>query len=125
MRKILFFSSILLAGTFVGAQEIVVATGLTKGKIQFNDFRKIDSERLNSSNVLLTKADKINFETKETEVTKVCNCGNYIAAMTESINGDLFYLPMHGEHVVMVISSSKYGVLIDIPNSYLILRTYI
>lgn len=74
MRKILFFSSILLAGIFVGAQEIVVATGLTKGKIQFNDFRKIDSERLNSSNVMLTKADKINFETKETEVTKVCNC---------------------------------------------------
>jgi len=122
MRKILFFSSILLAGIFVGAQEIVVATGLTKGKIQFNDFRKIDSERLNSSNVMLTKADKINFETKETEVTKVCNCGNYIAAMTESINGDLFYLPMHGKQVVMVNSSSKDGVLIDIPNSQLNVR---
>lgn len=122
MKKVLLFGSILLAGTFVGAQDIVVATGLTKGKIQFNDFRKIDSEQLHLSNVLLTKADKISFDSKDSEVTKVCNCGNYIAAMTESLNGDLFYLPMHGKQVVMVNSSSKNGQLIDIPNSNLNVR---
>lgn len=122
MRKFLLFHSILLLGTFVGAQEMVVATGLTKGKIQFNDFRKIDSEELSLSNVLLTKADRVNFESKETEITKVCNCGNYIAAMTESMNGNLFYLPMHSEQVVMVNSSNKSGVLIDIPNSQLNVR---
>lgn len=119
MKKVLFFSSILLAGSFVGAQDIVAATGLTKGKIQFNDFRKIDTENPTISNVLLTKADKVNFDSKMTEVTKVCNCGNFIAAMTESLNGDVFYLPMHSDKVSMVNSVSKTGTLIDIPNSKL------
>lgn len=106
-----------MAGYFINAQDIVAATGLTKGKIEFNDFRKIDVNNLNASSILLTKADKVNFESLTADVTKTCSCGKYIAAMTVAQNGDLFYLPMNGNKVSMINTSSKTGTLIDVPNT--------
>lgn len=117
MKRALLLCAVFMTGYFTNAQDIVAATGLTKGKIDFNDFRTIDINNLNSSSVLLTKADKINFESLTTETTKTCSCGKYIAAMTMGQNGDLFYLPMNGTKVSMVNTSSKTGSLIDVPNS--------
>ncbi|MGB6083323.1 hypothetical protein [Moheibacter sp.] len=117
MKKTLLFCSVFMAGYFTNAQDIVAATGLTKGKIEFNDFRKIDVNNLNASSILLTKADKVNFESLTADVTKTCSCGKYIAAMTVAQNGDLFYLPMNGNKVSMINTSSKTGTLIDVPNT--------
>jgi len=117
MKRALLLCAVFMTGYFTNAQDIVAATGLTKGKIDFNDFRTIDINNLSSSSVLLTKADKINFESLTTESTKTCSCGKYIAAMTMAQNGDLFYLPMNGTKVSMVNTSSKTGSLIDVPNS--------
>src|SRR5690606_13801564 len=117
MKRALLLCAVFMTGYFTNAQDIVTATGLTKGKIDFNDFRTIDINNLSSSSVLLTKADKINFESLTTESTKTCSCGKYIAAMTMAQNGDLFYLPMNGTKVSMVNTSSKTGSLIDVPNS--------
>lgn len=117
MKKALLFCSVLMTGYFTNAQDIVAATGLTKGKIEFNDFRKIDVNNLNASSILLTKADKVNFESLTADVTKTCSCGKYIAAMTVAPNGDLFYLPMNGNKVSMINTSSKTGTLIDVPNT--------
>ncbi|MGB3453480.1 MAG: hypothetical protein WBA59_06605 [Moheibacter sp.] len=109
MKKALFLTSVLMAGYFAAAQDITAATGLTKGKIEFNDFRIINSNDLNSSSVLLTKNDKINLESKETEIGKICSCGKYIAAITESLKGDLFYIPMSGQKVMKIDVVSKTG----------------
>ncbi len=117
MKKALLFCSVFMAGYFLNAQDITVATGLTKGKIDFQDFRKIDMNNLNAGNVVLTKADKINFETITSEITKTCSCGKYIAAMTMSANGDLFYIPMSGNKVSSVNTASKTGFIYEIPNS--------
>lgn len=107
MKKVLFLTSVLMIGYFANAQDITAVTGLTKGKIEFNDFRLINSNNLNSSNVLLTKSDKINLNNNQTEMGNVCNCGKYIAAMTESLKGDLFYIPMYGQKVMKVDATSK------------------
>ena len=117
MKKALLFCSVFMAGYALQAQDIVVATGLTKGKIDFNDFRKIDVNNLSASNVLLTKADKVNFESGSSEITKTCSCGKYIAAMTMSTNGDLFYIPMNGDKVSSVNTASKTGSSFAIPNT--------
>jgi len=117
MKKALLFCSVMMAGYFLNAQDIVAATGLTKGKIEFNDFRKIDVNNLSSSNILLTKADKVNFESMAADVTKVCSCGKYIAAMTASKDGSIFYIPMNGTKVSVINTSSKTGTLAEIPNS--------
>ncbi|MFA7616408.1 MAG: hypothetical protein WCY16_07505 [Weeksellaceae bacterium] len=109
MKKVLFLTSVLMTGYFAAAQDITAATGLTKGKIEFNDFRIINSNDLNSSSVLLTKNDKINLESKETEIGKICSCGKYIAAITESLKGDLFYIPMSGQKVMKIDVVSKTG----------------
>lgn len=109
MKKALFLTSVLMAGYFAAAQDITAATGLTKGRIEFNDFRIINSNDLNSSSVLLTKNDKINLESKETEIGKICSCGKYIAAITESLKGDLFYIPMSGQKVMKIDVVSKTG----------------
>lgn len=109
MKKALFLTSVLMAGYFAAAQDLTAATGLTKGKIEFNDFRIINSNDLNSSSVLLTKNDKINLESKETEIGKICSCGKYIAAITESLKGDLFYIPMSGQKVMKIDVVSKTG----------------
>ncbi|MGB6094536.1 MAG: hypothetical protein WBF83_12320 [Moheibacter sp.] len=109
MKKVLFLTSVLMTGYFAAAQDITAATGLTKGKIEFNDFRIINSNDLNSSSVLLTKNDKINLESKETEIGKMCSCGKYIAAITESLKGDLFYIPMSGQKVMKIDVVSKTG----------------
>lgn len=115
MKKVVLFGAVLLTGTFLSAQDIVGAVGKTKGKIQFEDFRTIQAE--GASEVLLSKVDKINFTSQSIEITKICNCGNYIAAMTQALNGDLFYLPMHGKQISKVNAGSKSGVLLDIPNA--------
>lgn len=117
MKRALLLCAVFMTGYFTNAQDIVAATGLTKGKIEFNDFRTIDVNNLSTTSVLLTKADKINFESSTTESTKTCSCGKYIAAMTMAQNGNLFYLPMNGSKVSMVNTSSKTGSLIDVPNS--------
>ena len=117
MKRALLLCAVFMTGYFTNAQDIVAATGLTKGKIEFNDFRTIDVNNLSTTSVLLTKADKINFESSTTESTKTCSCGKYIAAMTMAQNGNLFYLPMNGTKVSMVNTSSKTGSLIDVPNS--------
>lgn len=109
MKKVLFLASVLLTGYFAGAQSITAATGLNKGQINFNDFRVIDSDNLNNSTILLSKSDKITIESKETEMSKVCSCGKYIAAMTESLNGDIFYIPMSGQKVMKIDAVSKTG----------------
>lgn len=109
MKKALFLTSVLMTGYFAAAQDITAATGQTKGRIEFNDFRIINSNNLNSSSVLLTKNDKINLESKETEIGKICSCGKYIAAITESLKGDLFYIPMSGQKVMKIDVVSKTG----------------
>lgn len=109
MKKVLFISSVLLTGYFVGAQDVTAVTGLTKGKIEFNDFRVINSNDLSSSSILLTKNDKINIEDQHTEMERICSCGKYIAAMTESLKGDLFYIPMSGKKVMKIDVTSKTG----------------
>ncbi len=119
MKKTLLLCSVFMAGYFLNAQDITVATGLTKGKIDFQDFRKIDMNNLNAGNVVLTKADKINFETFTSEATKTCSCGKYIAAMTLSESGDLFYIPMNGTKVSSVNTTSKTGSIYEIPHSIL------
>lgn len=120
MKKALLLSSIFMMGTWVGAQEIMVASGVTKGKIAFNDFRMIDSNNPDAAKVLLTKTDKVQFDlNKETEITKICGCGNYIASMTQSLNGDIFYIPMHSAKLAMINSDAKTGTFVDIPNSVL------
>jgi|26BtaG_2_1085354.scaffolds.fasta_scaffold00018_8 hypothetical protein len=117
MKRVLLISTVVLLGSFVSAQDITAVTGLTKGKIEFNDFRKIDANNLNAAKVLLTKSDKISFESKETELTKICNCGRYIAAMTESKNGEIFYIPMNSNTLSVVNPSAKTATVFDIPNS--------
>lgn len=117
MKKALLLCSVMIAGSFLNAQDITIATGLNKGKIDFQDFRKIDLNHLGSTNVVLTKSDKINFENMTTEVTKTCSCGKYIAAMTVSESGDLFYIPMNGTKVSSVNVTSKSGAQFEIPNS--------
>lgn len=119
MKKVLFFSSILLTSTCLMAQDITAVSGLTKGKIEFNDFRKIDVNNLESNNILLTKSDKISMESQETELTKICSCGKYIAAMTESLKGDLFYMPMHSPKLAMINAASKTGSMFEIKDSKL------
>lgn len=109
MKKVLFVATVLMTGYFAGAQDITAVTGLTKGRIEFNDFRTINSNDLESSKILLTKTDKISLESKETEMNKICSCGQYIAAMTVSQKGDLVYIPMSGQKVMMINTTSKQG----------------
>lgn len=115
MKKILFFSSIILAGTLVSAQDITAVTGLTKGKIEFRDFRKIDLNNMNSQNVLVSKTDNITLISDE---GKTCNCSKYIAAMTTTETGDLFFIPMTQSRL-MSISASKKGTFTNIEKSAL------
>lgn len=117
MKKVLLMSTVVFLGSIVSAQDITAVTGLTKGKIEFNDFRKIDANNLNAAKVLLTKSDKISFESQESELTKICNCGRYIAAMTESTNGEIFYIPMNSKTLSIVNPSAKTATVFDIPNS--------
>lgn len=119
MKKTLFFSTLILAGLGVFGQEITAVTGVTKGQILFNDFRKIDENNLTATSILLTKSDKITVEERETQLSKICSCGQYIAAMTESTNGDLVYIPMHSPKLAIIDAGSKNGTIIDIPNSIL------
>lgn len=119
MKKTLFFSALLFAGFGVFGQEITAVTGQTKGQILFNDFRKIDTHDLSTSKVLLSKADKITVEEKETQLSKICQCGQYIAAMTESAKGDLVYIPMHSPKLALIKADSKQGTIFEIPNSVL------
>jgi len=116
MKKALLVCSVFMAGYIANAQDIVAATGLTKGKIEFNDFRTLDVNNPTASSILLTKTDKINFETVTADVTKVCSCGKYIAAMTTAPDGSIFYMPMNGDKVSIVNPSSKAGSLVEIPN---------
>lgn len=107
MKNVLFTSLALMTGYFAGAQEITAVTGLTKGRIEFNDFRTINSNDLNLTKILLTKTDNISLDAIETQMGKVCSCGKYIAAMTQSFNGDIFYIPMSGQVVMMIDTASK------------------
>src|SRR5690606_36240976 len=90
MKKFLFLGSVLLAGA-ITAQEFTAATGKTKGKIDFQDFRSIDLENLQASKILMSKSDNLAFQS--TKQDKTCNCGNYIATMTVN-NGNIHYIPM-------------------------------
>lgn len=117
MKKVLLLSSVVLLGSFVSAQDITAVTGLTKGKIEFNDFRKIDANNLNTTNILLSKTDKVTLDSKELEIAKICNYGKYIAAMTETLNGEIFYIPMNSAKLSMVNAQTKMATIVDIPNS--------
>ncbi|MDD3458048.1 MAG: hypothetical protein PHO74_01025, partial [Weeksellaceae bacterium] len=46
---------------------------------------------------------------QHTEMERICSCGKYIAAMTESLKGDLFYIPMSGKKVMKIDVTSKTG----------------
>lgn len=116
MKKTLLLSSILIAGTLVSAQDITAVTGLTKGKIEFNDFRKIDLNSLNSSNVLISKADNLSLVSED---GKACNCGKYIAAMTTNKAGDIFFIPMTQSRLMNVNTASKTGSFTNIEKSSL------
>lgn len=116
MKKTLLLSSILIAGTFVNAQDITAVTGLTKGKIEFNDFRKIDLNNLNSSNILVSKADNLSLVSED---GKACNCGKYIAAMTTNTAGDIFFIPMTQTRLMTVNTASKTGTFTNIEKSSL------
>lgn len=109
MKKILLATTVLMTAYFTNAQDITAVTGLTKGRIEFNDFRTINSNDLNASKVLLSKSDKVTIGANDTEMSKICSCGQYIAAMTISQKGDLFYLPMSGQKVMMINTASKEG----------------
>lgn len=114
MKKTLLLSSILLAGSFLTAQDITAVTGLTKGKIEFNDFRKIDLNNLQASQVLASKSDNINLVSED---GKNCKCGNYIAAMTVNAAGDLYFIPMTQSRVMTLDAGSKNGTFAEIKNS--------
>lgn len=114
MKKTLLLSSLLVAGTLLHAQDITAVTGLTKGKIEFNDFRKIDLNNLGSSNILLSKADNLNLVS---ESGKTCNCGKYIAAMTTNTAGDIFFIPMTQSRLMTVNTASKSGTFKEIEKS--------
>lgn len=116
MKKTLLLSSLLVAGTLLNAQDITAVTGLTKGKIEFNDFRKIDLNNPNSSNVLVSKADNLSLVS---ENGKACNCGKYIAAMTTNAAGDIFFIPMTQSRLMTVNTASKTGTFSEIKNSSL------
>jgi len=116
MKKTLFISSLLIAGTFLNAQDITAVTGLTKGKIEFQDFRKIDLNNLNAQNVLVSKTDNISLISDN---GKTCNCSKYIAAMTANDAGDVFFIPMTQSRLMMVNSTSKNGTFTQIENSAL------
>lgn len=116
MKKALFFSSILVAGSFLNAQDITAVTGLTKGKIEFQDFRKIDLDNLNAQNVLVSKTDNLNLISDN---GKTCNCSKYIAAMTTNDAGDLYFIPMTQSRLMTVSSASKNGSFTNIENSTL------
>jgi hypothetical protein len=117
MKKSLLFTSILMAGVAVNAQDIYATTGLTKGKIEFNDFRTLDVNNLNAAHILVSKADKLTIENSETNATKACSCGKYIAAMTISDKGELVYMPMNNNRVAFIDASSKQGTIVDVLNS--------
>ena len=117
MKKALLFCSVFIAGYALQAQDITIATGLTPGKIDFQDFRKIDINNLNANQILLTKSDEIQLESQQLNVSKTCSCGKYIAAMTVSENGDLVYLPMNGANIYSIDPSSKAGNSFAINNS--------
>lgn len=119
MKKHVLLSALLLTGSFLTAQEITAVVGKTKGKIQFEDFRTIPTDQAPGSEILLSKSDLIQFESKRLLANQICNCGNYIAAMTQSLDGQVFYLPMQGKQVVKVNANSKTGTLLDIPNAKL------
>lgn len=116
MKKTLLFSSLLITGTFLNAQDITAVTGLNKGKIEFNDFRKIDLNNLSSSNVLLSKADNVSLVSED---GKACNCGRYIAAMTTNAAGDIFYIPMTQSRLMTVNTASKSGTFKEFEKSAL------
>ena len=116
MKKTLLLSSVLIAGTFLNAQDITAVTGLTKGKIEFQDFRKIDLNNLNAQNVLVSKTDNISLISDN---GKTCSCSKYIAAMAASDAGDLYFIPMTQSRLMMVNSSSKNGTFTQIENSAL------
>lgn len=116
MKKTLLLGSALLAGSFLSAQDITAVTGLTKGKIEFNDFRKIDINNLNASHILVSKTDNINLVSED---GKNCKCGNYIAAMTMSSGGDLYFIPMTQARVMALEAGSKSGTFHEIANSSL------
>src|SRR5690606_14179557 len=116
MKKTLLFSSLLVAGTFLNAQDITAVTGLTKGKIEFNDFRKIDLNNLSSSSILVSKSDNLNLVS---EAGKSCNCGKYIAAMTTNTAGDIFFIPMTQSRLMTLNTTSKSGTFSEIKNSRL------
>lgn len=117
MKKVLLMGCALVLGSSIYAQDITAVTGLTKGKIEFNDFRKIDANNLSSTDILLSKTDKITLDSKELEVAKICNCGRFIAAMTESLNGEIFYIPMNSGKLSRINPNSKTATVVDIPNS--------
>ena len=116
MKKTLLFSSLLVAGTFLNAQDITAVTGITKGKIEFNDFRKIDLNNLNSSSILVSKSDNLNLIS---DAGKTCNCGKYIAAMTTNAAGEIFFIPMTQSRLMTVNTASKSGTFKEIEKSSL------
>ena len=116
MKKALLFSSVLFAGTALFAQDITAVTGLTKGKIEFNDFRKIDVKNPNAQNVLISKNDNISLISDN---GKTCNCSKYIAAMTTNNAGDVFFIPMTQNRVMSINTDSKNGSFTNIEKSAL------
>lgn len=116
MKKALLFSSILATGSLLNAQDITAVTGLTKGKIEFQDFRKIDLNNLNAQNVLVSKTDNINLIS---DAGKTCNCSKYIAAMSTNNAGDVFFIPMTQNRVMNINTSSKTGTFTSIENASL------
>jgi len=116
MKKALFFISIMAAGTYANAQDITAVTGLTKGKIEFQDFRKIDLNNLNAQNVLVSKTDNISLISDN---GKTCNCSKYIAAMTTNQAGDVFFIPMTQSRLMSINTASKNGTFFNIEKSAL------
>ena len=113
MKKILFLGSLLLAGA-ITAQEFTAATGKTKGKIDFQDFRSLNLENLQASEILMSKSENTAFQS--TKQDKTCNCGNYIAAMTVS-KGNIHYIPMVQDNMMTFDVNSKTGTFVRIENS--------
>ncbi|MFV0305320.1 MAG: hypothetical protein ACK5IC_07565 [Moheibacter sp.] len=124
MKKALFFITLFGIGFCLNAQDITAATGLNKGKIDFQDFRQLDLDNLSTEKILLSKTDNITFTSTTTTATTTttttqnnCSCGKYIAAMTVSTGGDLFYIPMTKARFSVVNPTAKSGNFYSIENS--------
>lgn len=113
MRKTLLLGALLAVGFQLKAQDIYAVTGAEKGKIEFQDFRSIDAKTGVSGEILLKKADKVDFKTHQTFINN-----RFVAAMT-MLDGKIFYIPMTLANVYMIDPRNNKGTITKVEKSTL------